>query len=108
MAPAPARLDATLAARKDPSLDLPRPRPEGVVGTGQRWQALQLSPGLKCFIVGPWQETQFIAAVCHAGLGGDVGWPAVSLWQTAQPPLACTGTWQFLQWSFRGAFQPAP
>ena len=57
-----------------------------------RWQELQLSPGLKCLSVGPWQETQFIAAVCQAGFGGDVGWPAASLWQTAQLPLAWTGT----------------
>jgi hypothetical protein len=49
-------------------------------------------------------------AVCQAGLGGDVGWltPGLFLWQSAQLGLVWTGMWQFLQWSFRGAFQPAP
>ena len=48
-----------------------------------------------------------MAGVCHAGLTGARSWPGVARWQTAQPGLVATGTWQFAQWPFRGVFQPA-
>jgi hypothetical protein len=47
-------------------------------------------------------------AVCQAGFGGAVGCEAWSRWQIEQLGLVWIGTWQFLQWSFRGAFHPGP
>lgn len=54
-----------------------------------------------------WQERQFELALCQPGFGGATACPGVLLWQTAQPVAGWEGTWQLVQWLFRGAFQPA-
>lgn len=57
-----------------------------------------MSPLSGCGSDAAWQERQFIAGLCHPGLGGADAWPGVDLWQVRQEGVVESGTWQLTQW----------